>query len=99
MKFNTGKCQVLHLVRNSLMHQYMLGATQLAEKDLAISVDTRLNRTQQCALGAKRANGILGCIRQSIGSRWRKVILCLYSALGRPHLEFWASQYKRDVEY
>jgi len=67
---------------------------------LRVLVDQNINVNRQCVLAAQKANSIFGCIKISVASKAREVILP--SALVRPHLQsciqLWSPQHRKDMD-
>lgn len=75
---------------NNPMQSYSLGksgwkAVQ-GKKTWVVLVDNQ-NTSQQYAQVAKKAKTILACIRKTVACRASEIIISLYSALVRLHLE------------
>ena len=84
MRSNKSKYNVLHLGYGNPHYHHKVGGVRIeyspSGKDLGILVDAKLDMSQQCALAVQKGNSILGCIKRSVASRLREVILPLYSA-------------------
>ncbi len=63
------------------------------EKDLGVTIHQSLNTSVHCANAIKRANQALGLIKKTVVFKSRVVILHLYKALVRPHLEYYISKH------
>jgi len=69
---------------------------------LRVLVNKMLNMSQECVLADRKARSILDYIRRGVVNRENEVIIPLYSALVRPHMEYcvqaWGPQYRKDAK-
>ena len=92
MLFNFGKCKCLHTGPGNTGINYEMGGTILSktvkEKDLGISMNANMKVSEQCRIAASKGNQVLGMIRRNITYKEKSLIVPLYKAIVRPHLEY-----------
>ena len=69
---------------------YEMGGTILSktvkEKDLGVSMNANMKVSEQCRIAASKGNQVLGMIRRNITYKEKSLIVPLYKAIVRPHL-------------
>ena len=71
---------------------YEMGGTILIktgkEKDLGVTVNANMKVSEQFRIEASKCNQVLGMIRRNITYKEKSLIVPLYKAIVRPHLEY-----------
>ena len=104
LKFNTSKCKVLHLEFNSNDHlNYVLDDSILKntaqEKDLGVLTSGTLLWNEQIESCVSKANQMLCWISRNMISREKSLMIRVYKALIRPHLEYCVQLWNPVAEY
>jgi hypothetical protein len=105
MQFNADKCKVLRLGNDDRVTRYELDGVVIAksdcERDLGVMISKNLKQKDQCINVRNKANRTLGFINRSVSNKTPGVVLKLYLALVRPHLDyavqFWSPYYRMDI--
>ena len=87
--------------KESFMGNTILG-TSVKEKDLGITVSADMTVSEQCGFAAAKGNQILGLIRRNITYMDKTLIIPLYKAIVRAHLEYCIQArrpyHKKDID-
>ena len=86
MLFNFGKCKCIHIGHGNMDKEY--------QKDLGVIFSANMKVSEQCGIAASKGNQILGLIRRTITYKEKQLIVPLYKAIVRPHLEFCIQAWK-----
>ena len=106
MLFNFGKCKCIHTGHGNVSKEYFMGNTKLGtsvkQKDLGVTVSADTTVSKKCGLAAAKGNQMLRLIRRNIIYMDKTLIIALYKAIVRPHLEYciqaWRPYHKKDID-
>ena len=85
---------------------YEMGGTILCktvkEKDLRVTMNANMKVSEQCRIAASKGNQIIGMIRRNITYKEKGLIVPLYKAIVRRHLEYniqaWMPYMRKDMD-
>ena len=105
MLLNFGKCKCIHIGHRHMDEEYKIGVAVLGrttqEKDLGVTFSVDMKVSEQCGIAASKGNQILGLIRRTTMYKEKQLIVPLYEAKVRMHLEYciqeW-SPYRKDID-
>ena len=104
--FNFGKSKCLHIgPGNASMNNEMGGSIlsiTVKEKYLVVTMNANMKVSEQCRIAVSKGNQVLGMIRRNITYKDKSVIVPLYKAIVRPHLEYciqaWSPYLRKDID-
>ena len=92
MLLNFGKCKCIHIGHGNMDE----------EKDLCVTISADMKVSEQCRIAASKGNQIILLIRRTITNKEKQLIVPLYKAIVRPHLEYciqaWRPYRKKDID-
>ena len=92
MILNFGKCKCIYIGHGNIDEEYKMGDAILGrttqEKDLGVTFRADMKVSEQCGIAASKGNQILGLIKRTIMYKEKQLIVPLYKAIVRPHLEY-----------
>ena len=105
MLFNFRKCKCRHTGNGNTGTNYEMGGTILSktmkEKYLGVTMNANMKVSEQCRIAASNGNQFLGMNLRKITYKENSLIVPLYKALVRPHLEYciqaWSPYVRKDI--
>ena len=106
MLLHFGKCRCIHIGHGNMDEEYKIGDAVLGrttqEKHLGVTFSADMKVSEQCGIAASKGNQILWLIRRTIMYKEKQLIVPLYKATVRPHLEYciqaWRPYRKKDID-
>ena len=84
------------------LHCYVMCKCVVMYVDLGVTFSADMKVSEQCGIAASKGNQILGLIRRTIMYTEKQLIVPLYKAIVRPHLEYcikaWRPYRKKDID-